>query len=409
MSNNLYLRFLDSDCQQLSWLAVDNTGPTQAPLQGGVEDAAEFAGGRHIILLAPASDILLTELSLPTQNRQRLLQAIPFALENQIADDIEAQHFTIGKQRKDDTIPVAIISKQKIESWLNKLEAAGIRPHAIYPETLCLPRNEGEWTALADEQLTLIRTGDFSGFALDTENTPQVMGLLLERADELQPNRLNIIYCSKQAERRFNDSRLANVAEDLSLTPCDDDPLLLMAKNCQPTQNLNLLHGPYLQTGSTQIIWRSWYPALIVGLILVALSIISGLFEQRTLSQQHQALSQQIEQLFKKSLPKSKKMVNPRVQMSQKLDELQSKGGSNSGFLKLVNLTGKVISSQPKSTISGLSYRQGQLDIQLDIPDLQMIDRLKQQLEQLQLVVEVRSANAQKDRVSARLQIREAL
>ena len=409
MSSCLYLRFLDSDCQQLSWLPVDTTGPTRDPMQGTPEEAAPYAGSRRIILLAPAADILLTEASPPTQNRQRLLQAIPFALENQIADDIELQHFTIGRQHEDNSVPVAIVSKLKITNWLNKLEAAGIRPHAIYPETLCLPRDESGWTLLADEKTTLLRSGDFSGLTLDTGNAQQILELLLAQADESQPGRLQLIYTSDKAKDQFDETRIAYLIEDFTPDQCDENPLLMMAKNCHPKENLNLLHGPYLQDDHSRVILRSWYPAFAVGLLLVILGMISALHEQHTLSKQHQALSQQIEQLFKKSLPESKKMVNPRVQMSQKLKQLQSKGGDESGFLRLVNLSGKAIKNQQQTTLNGLSYRQGQLDIQLNIQDLQMLDQLKQQLEKSQLAVEIRSANAQKDRVKAHLQIKGAL
>ncbi|MCF6281048.1 MAG: type II secretion system protein GspL [Candidatus Polarisedimenticolaceae bacterium] len=407
MSNCLYLRFTNSDSQQLSWLPTDSNGPTEEPTLGSPEEAAEIAGSRRIILLAPAADVLLIQPSLPTQNRQRLLQAIPFALENQIASDIDQQHFTVGPQNKDNSLPVAIISKLKIEHWLNTLEAAGIRPHAIYPETLCLPYSEGDWTLLADKNRTLLRCGKFSGLTLDFENSQQMIALLLERAEESPPNKINLITCGEESQAQFNDSRLAEFTKELVVSSCDEEPLLLMAKNCNPSENLNLLHGPYQQDNRGQLIWRSWYPALTIALILTTLSIASALHELSRLDQQHQALSQQIEQLFKKSLPESRKMVNPRAQMSQKLQALQGNGSGNSSFLTLVNLTGKAINNQPKSTIDGLSYRQGELSIQLTIKDLQLLELLKKELEKSQLSVNIRSANVQKDSVKAHLQIGE--
>ncbi len=409
MSSKLYLRFTDSNCQLLSWLTVDNNLAIGKPTQGTAEEAAEMAGNRQIILLAPAADILLIQPTLPTQNRQRLLQATPFALENQIAGDIDQQHFTIGQQNEDSSIPVAVISKQAIESWLNKLEAAGIRPHAIYPETLCLPYSEGEWTLLVDEKITLLRYGKFSGLTLDFENIQQTIERLLEQADEVQPSKINLFSCSQQVEKQLNHSPLTDLTKELTVSSFDLDPLPLMAKNCLSTKNLNLLHGPYQQNSQGQIIWRSWYPTITVALILITLSIISSLHELSRLDQQHQALTQQIEQLFKKSLPESKKMVNPRAQMSQKLKALQGDGnGDNGNFLKLVNLTGQTVNAQPQSTIDGLNFRQGELNLQLTIKDLQMLELLKRALEKSQLTVNIRSANAQKGSVKAHLQIGEA-
>jgi len=407
VSSHVYMRFTDSDCQQLSWLTIDDDGLPKEPTHGSPEEAAEAIGSRQIILLAPAADILLIQPLLPTQNRQRLLQAIPFALENQIASDIDQQHFTIGRQNDDSSVPVAIISKAKIESWLNTLEAAGIQPHAIYPESLCLPYTEGEWTLLVDEKRALLRYGKFSALTLDFENTQQTIVRLLEQEDESQPNRINLISSSKQIEDQFNQAPLTELTEPPTLTLVENSPLPLMANNCKSAENLNLLHGPYQQNKQGQIIWRSWYPTLAVALILVMITLISDLYELNSLEKQHQALNQQIEQIFKKSLPKSKKMVNPKAQMSQKLKALQSNGGNGSSFLKLVSLTGKAIKKQPLSTIEGLNFRQGELNVQLTIKDLQMLEQLKKKLEKSQLTINIRSANAQKGSVKAHLQIGE--
>lgn len=408
MSNQLYLRFTDSSYQQLSWLAVDNNVAIDKPTQGTAEEAAEIAGNRHIILLAPAADILLIQPSLPTQNRQRLLQATPFALENQIAGDIDQQHFTIGRQNKDSSVPVAVVSKQIMESWLNKLEAAGIRPHAIYPETLCLPYSEGEWTLLANEKTALLRNGKFSGLTLDFENIQQTIEHLLEQADGAKPSKINLISSSHQVDEQLNSPPLTDLTEELVSSSFDLDPLPLMAENCLAAENLNLLHGPYQQNNPGQIIWRSWYPTLAVALILVTLSIISGLHELSRLNQQHQILTEEIKQLFKKSLPESRKMVNPRAQMSQKLKELQGGNTGSSNFLKLVHLTGKAVNTLSLGTIDDLNFRQDELNVQLTIKDLQMLEQLKRALEKSQLTVNIRSANAQKGNVKAHLQIGEA-
>lgn len=407
MSSHVYMRFTDSDCQQLSWLTIDDDGLPKEPTQGSPEEMAEAAGSRQITLLAPAADVLLIQPLLPTQNRQRLLQAIPFALENQIASDIDQQHFTIGRQNEDSSVPVAIISKVRIKSWLNTLEAVGIQPHAIYPESLCLPYTEDEWTLLVDEKRALLRYGKYSALTLDFENIQSTLARLLAQADDSQPNRINLISSSKQIEDQLNQVPLTELTETPTRCSVEPDPLPLMANNCTPAENLNLLHGPYQQNKQGQIIWRSWYPTFAVALLLVMITLISGLHELNRLKKQHQALNQQIEQLFKKSLPKSKKMVNPKAQMSQKLQALQSDSGNNSSFLKLVSLTGRAVNNQASSRIEGLNFRQGELNVQLTIKDLQMLEQLKKALEKSQLTVNIRSANAQKGRVKAHFQIGE--
>lgn len=408
MANTLYLRFHEDSDNPVSWQVTTGIAAeaTQTSGRGTLEEAALAAEGKRAILLAPGVDTLLVNPSLPIQNRQRLLQAVPFALENQLASDIESSHFTIGKRQEDETTPVAVVSHLKMESWIDKLEAVGIRPSAIHPEILCLPYSDGEWSILADNEIVLVRTGGYTGFAIDPGNAQQVLELLLERVDETQPDKLNI-YCTKEAENLFDESRLGELNCEVTITPCDQ-PLQLLADNCNPQRSHNLLHTRYRLDTGQQLIWRSWYPAMAVGLVVLILTVTTSTLEYRTLSKQETELKQQIEQLFRQTFPETKRIINPQAQMTQKLKELQASGSSSSGFLELLNLSGKAIKQQSTAGLEGISYREGQLDIQLTIRDLQLLDQLKQQLEQSQLSVEIRSANAQKNQVKAHLQVRRA-
>ena len=408
MAHTLYLRLHEDSNNPVSWQLIGGATAEAAHTngRGTLEEAAQAAEGKRAILLAPGVDTLLATPSLPTQNRQRLLQAIPFALENQLASDIESSHFTIGKRQENETTPVAVVSHLRMESWIDRLEAAGIRLSAIYPEILCLPWDNDEWSILADNEIVLVRTGDYSGFAIDPGNTQQILELLLERVDETQPGKLNI-FATKGAENLIDESRLSELNCEIALTPCDQ-PLQLLADNCHPQHCHNLLHSKYRQDTGQQLIWRSWYPAMAVGLVVLILTVTTSTLEYRTLSKQEAELKQQIEQLFKQTFPETKRIINPRVQMTQKLKELRASGSLSSSFLELLNLSGKAIKQQSTAGLEGISYREGQLDIRLTIRDLQLLDQLKQTLEQSQLSVEIRSANAQKNQVKAHLQVRRA-
>jgi len=53
------------------------------------------ARGRRVLLIIPNEDVVLTSVKIPSKNKKQLLQAIPFALEENLAEDIEDLHFSI--------------------------------------------------------------------------------------------------------------------------------------------------------------------------------------------------------------------------------------------------------------------------------------------------------------------------
>src|SRR3982750_1699390 len=92
---------------QASWIVLDP--------QGNIEHTAAHshldllppqAKKTHVTLIVPAQDIVLTAATLPKLNRQKLLQALPFALEDQLIDDIHELHFAAAEYQSDGTLPV---------------------------------------------------------------------------------------------------------------------------------------------------------------------------------------------------------------------------------------------------------------------------------------------------------------
>ena len=125
------------------------------------------------------------------------------------------------------------------------------------------------------------------------------------------------------------------------------------------------------------------------------------------LSRESDQLTLQIEDTFRAALPETRRLVNPRVQMQQKLDELQHGRRTDSRFLNLLSQAGVVIKDVEGVEISGANYRGGRLDLDLSVGSLQLLDQLKQALTKNgALSVEIQSATTGTDqRVKSRLRI----
>ena len=120
MSETLVIRLRAADEAPASWLIVDAHGARSGAVHSGpVEDALGLAQGRRVVLLLPGAEIALAEPELPVRGGARIAQAVPFALEEQLATDVEALHFAVGARPAGAAgTPVAVVSRAALERWL---------------------------------------------------------------------------------------------------------------------------------------------------------------------------------------------------------------------------------------------------------------------------------------------------
>ena len=68
----------------------------------------------------PGTDVLLAEPEVPVKAGAKLAQVVPYALEEQLAEDIENLHFAVGKRAQDSlTTPVAVVPRTLMENWIS--------------------------------------------------------------------------------------------------------------------------------------------------------------------------------------------------------------------------------------------------------------------------------------------------
>ena len=62
---------------------------------------AERARGKRLVAFIPASDTLSVAVELPPLSAAKARAALPYALEDQLAGDLETQHFALGTRLAD--------------------------------------------------------------------------------------------------------------------------------------------------------------------------------------------------------------------------------------------------------------------------------------------------------------------
>ncbi len=406
MRPQLFIRLPARDDQPVVWLLRENGEGEGGPgaQQGALEDISLHAPGRRVIVLIPAAHVLLTHTRIPSRKRQRILSALPYALEDQLATDVDKLHFALGRRESNGEVQVAVVERRCLADWLARLRACDIEPDEMVPDVLCLPWQAGNWTALQEADHTLLRTGLQQGLSLDNDSLEVMLELLLDEQEEGQRPAAIHWYAAPATE-----PRPPAVAElDILTRPLESDPLDLLARHYEREQALNLLQGEYSRHEQLGRYWRPWRPAAALLLALLLISATDTFIDYQRLSKERDQLRQRIERIYLDTFPEAKRVVNPRVQMERRLQALQTGGATAAGgFLDLLRRAAPALKNTPRLELRRISYRDGRLDIALLIPDLQGLDQLKQRLAQnTGLSVEIQSATARDNKVEARLQIR---
>jgi len=383
---------------------------TQTSSQTALNELAALASGCRIIIIVPATEVSLMSAAVPSRNRQRILSAVPYILEDQLASDVEQLHFVIGAPDANGEVTAAVVEHQKMRQWLELLRSNGVEPHMIVADLCCLPVSEiPQWTLLLEGDIALLSTGYNQGFAVDRENLVMMLRNALQAREQSAdaPEQLRLL-----SNGAGDDLALLEQLSEFDLVVSREDEavdaLALFAQGLDEKQAMNLLQGQYSRRDQMGKLLRPWRAAAAM---LAALLLFSGgmtVANYFELSGEQAALKKHIEETYLAACPGAKRIVNPRAQMTQCLKKLRGGGGtSDDGLLVMLSSMGDALKAAGGLQLQRMSYRNGQLDMALAISDIQALDKLKERItKDAGLQVEILSATSRDNRVEARLQLK---
>lgn len=119
------------------------------------------------VILVPAEDVRLLGVDLPIANRARRAAALPFVLEDEVSEPIEALHVALGGELSPGRHLAGIVRHDRMTEWCEAIDAAGLGAAAIVPDALTLPPADfGCWSVAANAGRVMVRGYDGMAFAV---------------------------------------------------------------------------------------------------------------------------------------------------------------------------------------------------------------------------------------------------
>ena len=410
MARTLFIRLHpfepgDLAAAEATWVRVGDEGPRGPGRRGPAADLPRPQPGERVHVCVPATDILITAVQLPRGNRQRLLKAVPYAVEEQLIDDVDELHFALSPREEDGRWRVAVVDRIRISDWLEVLAGAGIQPHLMVPEVLAVPREPGQWAVLVDGERALVRTGTFDGFATELGNLPVMLAGALEENGP-PPGGIHLHFPGDGETFR---NILAQAHPDVSVTSADygGDAAGLLAAHLEPAAAINLLQGEYAPEPGWSGQLRPWRTAAVLAVAWLAAQVAVDGYRYLRAGNEAALLQKQMETLYRQAFPDARRVVNPLAQMRNRVRELRQRtGGGRTSLREMLARAAPSLTRNRGVTVRTIRYRQGELDIQVEARDLASIDRLKRDLAGIgEFEVESRSQTRGKT-VESRIRIR---
>jgi len=424
MSEILYIRLGSQVQDKVSWLIFSAT--EQEIIASGelanaqqLSELTEKAQQRVVKVFVSGSDVLLKRLTVPTKSQRAMRSAVPYMLEDELAQDVDQLFFAYAELANDSdnhNCFVAITEKALMLQWQSWLADADIQAKTMQPETLAMPYVDQQWSVIAlqpanvssGETQVAIRQGQWQGCTLDSDAWQfTLQHVLAQSADDAsQSQQYNEMIINAYSDLPHIDEISNN--EGVTLVKVQEElPLALFAQHCQHI-NFNLLQGEFKVKERRSKNTHNWLWAAGIAACALLLNVGYKSAQLWQLSAQQEQVETQILARYKKAFPSAKRVRIGTIksQLNRKIAQL---GGSNdhTGFLTMLSKVHPAFASVPELKPASLKFdgKRQELRLQAVANDYQHFERFKSALNTAHFTVKQGAQNNQGEQITGSFSI----
>ncbi len=396
------------------WMLLKMNGGDADVHHGSLREAGDYyaalASKPLVVVLAPARDILMTTAQVPVGQQRYAKQALPFLVEEKLAEDIEDVHIAMGPVHKNQPVPVAVVRHFDVINWLDALYGVGLPTTWMVPEQLAVPWRSGSTAVFLDHSGGLVRDGQWQGLGCELPNLELAVKSVAEHGAAGQ-RKIELAYSEQsglgETAQQLREGLLQELDAEISLLAYQETTTEVLARNVLGglSDTINLLQGGYaVKTpglrGTLNVRKIATTFAACVALHL-AFTMTAGIwFDWRADTLTADAITQ-----YRHWFPQAQRVFNPRRQLQSKL---VSEDGAGSELL--ISYIGAVASDWQQGNdlrLQSMDYegQAGSMTLQLSAPAADSMAALQKQLQSRGLHSELKSVSQRGDLVTGRLKL----
>lgn len=338
-----------------------------------LEDLAPYAAQRPTLLLLSASDVVLTQVAIPSGASRQLESMLPYLVEEEIAQDVDEMHFTI-LAKSGGVAQVAGVDRQWLRSCLDSLRALQFDVRRVVPDVLAIPHSEG-LSALQIGDEWLVRKSEFSGLSIDVQWLPLFSQSQWVRDGEN--------WLALNAYTPLPELQLAEGQE------WHNQPAALVMQLLTEqalSHKINLLSGEFKTKSSWNKYWQVWRKAAIAAGLLVVVSTGYQLVQANQYESTAQSYRAESERIFRSIFPDKQRIPTVSYLKRQMSDEvaLLSGGGGGEHVLSWLDKLPETLRNVSAIQVQSLRFdgNRGEVRLEAVSKDFQTFEQARVQLEE---------------------------
>ena len=369
--------------QLYNWVLLDASGDAQARGTADPKEDIEQTLAQNnlenvlMVGLIPGEEALFCVADIPAKQTRFVYQALPYAVEEQIAQDIESVHLALGN-RTEKGFRVAAVDRRRMADWVALFSGwEQLKLEAIYPDAGLLPVTEGGWSICLDGETAMLLSDQGEWLSVQARNLAMfAQTLALPPSDEVVAEVPVTVYGIEQefehqqadlAELK-SSGRLAVREKALELMPLE---LLAHAHHHHLCHPINLCQGEYAIRSRKSSALAAWKPLIAVAsvwfVIQIGVEVGMGLYHQQKASE----LQEQAMTLYRQVFPNDSRTDarNVRRVVEGQLRQMQADGPAT-GFITLMKYTGEQYSRIPDTgsvVFNSVNYSRNRGELAVDV------------------------------------------
>ncbi|MBI3283676.1 MAG: general secretion pathway protein GspL [Burkholderiales bacterium] len=368
--------------QTLPFALISAEGRLQQQGQQTLAELKNLAtGARQLSLLLAASDVSLLTVKVPPMSAAKFKSALPNLLEEQIMGD-PGDAIMVATPVAEGLSTAAVADKAWLETLAMLVKDWPLHKIAAYPGQLALAPAEEAGAAVAcieekpDSLELVLRHAAANG-----------LGLTLAKDERAQALQMLVMLAPQAPITVYVPAAELETYQRLAQDMANAGQLSLQAGSWQQRTAGLQLHTPDLMSGIAAMhkptfdwnLWR-WPLSLAIAAVLVN---VGGLnFEWFTMKREANSLSEAVMQTYRNSFPKETVILDPLVQMLQKVSASKRLAGQSASddFVVLAaqfaQVWERVMAGKP-ATIASLEYKERALLVKLKSSEIIPLEQLR--------------------------------
>ncbi|MEJ2317570.1 MAG: type II secretion system protein GspL, partial [Gammaproteobacteria bacterium] len=294
MNVTYFIQLFDDQLQDCNWLRFNERTPAGQARQGKLTEILTEAASSRLVLILPAASVVLHKASIVAKSKSQIMAALPYALEDELANDIEQMHFAYRTiDRESGNQLVAVVDRDLVEQLHALITRYQFESVLLLPQILMVPWQADNWSLFVQREQALLRKDLSAGYAMDLVAMPELLTtereLYKQQHESESAPELNIYNFSPDQE-----------VEGGSHLGGDSEALAVMARYWidNPDTGINLFQGEYQIVRPMRDLLRQWSMAAGIAVIALVIYLMNVAVDNYLLARERDGLEASMQSLY---------------------------------------------------------------------------------------------------------------